>query len=279
VRPWLVIPATAIVALAGSFALDRGATSALGAAAAAAAITHAVRMSSSDTPPHLVGAALAALLAVASVSGAVACFALAAAAWTVAELARASTPPVVVIAPAVVAAILEPACVALVAIAGTRFVTRTGPRWTILPVLAGVLAALLAILAGTAGEGVFAALGARWYGQPAAAIAPARSLALLGDALGPLVAVAALGGLALLVRAIGAASLAVLACVAGALLVDLRAGAPGPMTSGLAALCAGLAVGRFAGTIRIASGQAIVATTCAALLLAPAAWIAVAASR
>ena len=94
-------------------------------------------------------------------------------------------------------------------------------------------------------------------------------------ALGPLTAVAALAGLAGLVRARWA-ELAVAAAVAGAIGVDLRAAAVGPATLGLAALLAGLAIGRLAAMIRLASGQAITGATIGALALAPPAWTALA---
>jgi hypothetical protein len=282
VRPWHVTPASALVALAGAIALGRGPAAAVCGAAAAAAIAHAARMLGGDAPAHLAGAGVAASLAVVAIDGAAPSIALAAAAWTIAELARPATgraTPVMVTLAASVAAILAPACVALVTIAGTRILTRP-PRWTIVPVIAGLLAALLAIAAGTAESGALASLGARWYGGTPDPIPLERSLALLGDALGPMLAVAALGGLIVAARVrVGRASLAVLACALGGLLVDLRSGAPGATTWGLAALCSGLAIGRLAAMIRIASGQAIVAATCGMLLLAPAAWIALAASR
>ena len=111
-----------------------------------------------------------------------------------------------------------------------------------------------------------------------------------GEALGPLTAVAALAGLAIALRAFvvnGAAGtrlrafrprraeLALVAWIAGAVLVDLRAGTIGAATFGLAALCAGLAVARLGALIRLAAGQAVVAATAGALLVVPPAWIAV----
>jgi hypothetical protein len=85
--------------------------------------------------------------------------------------------------------------------------------------------------------------------------------------------VAALAGLAALLRA-RLAELAVAAAVAGALLVDVRAGAPGVATRGLAAALSGLAIARLARMIRIPSGQAIAGATIAALVIIPPAWTA-----
>jgi hypothetical protein len=59
-------------------------------------------------------------------------------------------------------------------------------------------------------------------------------------------------------------------------LVDLRAGALGVATTGLAALLAGLAIGRFAALIRIPSGQALAGATAGLLVVLPPAWAAVA---
>ncbi|MEO7734353.1 MAG: hypothetical protein ABIY55_25575, partial [Kofleriaceae bacterium] len=57
---------------------------------------------------------------------------------------------------------------------------------------------------------------------------------------------------------------------------DLRAGALGPATIGLAALLAGLAIVRLAAMIRVPSGQAIAAATIGVLMIVPPTWTAVA---
>jgi hypothetical protein len=144
---------------------------------------------------------------------------------------------------------------------------------------AGALAIGLAVLAGTS----WPALGALWFGGAAHPVAPGglAGLAglvdlagLVGTTLGPLTAVAALAGLASLARA-RYAELAIAACCAGAVLVDVRAGAPGSASIGLAALLAGLAVGRLAATIRIPSGQAIAGATIGVVVTLPPAWSAI----
>jgi hypothetical protein len=194
--------------------------------------------------------------------------------------------------PAIVAAVLEPAAIALVAIAAMRLVTsrapvtslsgaKTGdgplfrwrrhtPTWVIVIPIAGGLAVMLAVLAGTARAGMFASLGTRWFG-PAHPIAAHEMPALLGDALGPLTAVAAMAGVAMLAK-LRLAELAVIAVTAGSLLCDLRAGTVGPTTLAIAALCAALAIGRFARTIRLPNLQAVAGATVAAMLLVPPAW-------
>ncbi|HMG20731.1 MAG TPA: hypothetical protein VK607_05415 [Kofleriaceae bacterium] len=280
-RSWLVIPAMA--AAAGGAAVALGITPAV--AAAAAALAAVVRVLAGDSPAALTAAAIAPLLAVAtlaSTGGApvASVIALAAAGWTIAELGRppgAASPVSPAIAPliavpAAVAAILDPSFAGLLAIAGVRLATAPGPRprWVLCLPVAGGLMVVLAVLAATLWPG----LGARWFGAAAHPLAPSGLAAAAAAVLGPLTAVAALAGLAAVARP-RHAELALAAAIAGAILVDLRAAAVGPATIGLAALLAGLAIGRLAAMIRLASGQAIVGATLGALVLVPPAWTAV----
>lgn len=247
-----------------------------------AALAAVIRVLAGDSPAALTGAVLAPLLAVASFAEAGSAparvaLALAAAGWTVTELARspgapaASTSPVIAVLPAAVAGLLDPRFVALVAIAGARLVTTSWqrPRWGVGVLSVGALAIVLAVLAGTA----WPALGVWWFG----AAHPVTVTALAGRAgatLGPFTAVAALGGIASLARP-RYAEFALAAALAGAILADLRAGAFGPTSIGLAALLSGLAVGRLAAMIRLPSGQAIVGGILGALVVVPPAWTAV----
>jgi hypothetical protein len=284
--------------VAGGAGVALGVTPAV--AATGAALAAVVRVLAGDSPAALTGAVLAPLLAVASLASSDAAplrevIALAAAGWAVAELARPpgsatspSAPPChrsersdlrvgalgVAALPAAAAGILDPSFVALLAIAGLRLVTAArprAPRWALAVPTAGALALALAVLAGTA----WPALGAAWFGAAAQTATPLQLAAALAAALGPLTAVAALAGLAALARP-GFAEAGLAAAIAGALLVDLRAASVGPATIGLAALLAGLAIGRLAALIRLATGQAVVGATLGALLIAPPAWIAVA---
>lgn len=268
-RSWLVIAAIGVVAGAAAFGLGATPGAAVCGALAGAALAGATRMLAGDGPAAIAAAAIGALLAIALliVHGgelATAWLAIAAMAWTIAELARPTT-PAVALAPAIAAAILEPACAPLVIIAALRWSRTRRERWAIaLPIVGAVLVASAIVLGMHGG-----ALADRWFGP----MAP-RSVSLaarLGDSLGPLIAVAALAGAVELVRR-RHAEIAVLACITGALLVDLRTSAVEPITLGSAALCCALGVARLAGSIRIASGQAIVAATCGWLLLLPAAW-------
>jgi hypothetical protein len=264
--------------VAGGAAIALGVTPVV--AATGAALAAVVRMLAGDSPAALTGAVIAPLLAVASFADAGepvrAAIALAAAGWTVAELARPPGAPISPRAalPAAVAGILDPSYIALLAIAGARLAaTRREPRrrWILGVPAAGVVAVGLAVLAGT----VWPGLGARWFGGAAQPVAPVALAVAAAAALGPLTAVAALAGLGALAR-LRHAELALAAALAGAILVDLRAAAVGPATIGLAALLAALAIGRLAAMIRLASGQAIAGATLGVLVLLPPAWTALA---
>jgi len=248
-----VIPAAG--AAAGALAAVAGSTQPLALASAAlagAGVAAAVRSLCGDGPAALAAATLAPLLAVASLVDhlGIPALAFAAAAWTLAELARPGATPVVALLPAAAATALAPAFVVLLPIAATRL---RGRARMPAQIAGGVACLALVIYVGPP------------HGTPAALASG------LVAALGPLLAVAALAGCALVART----RVDLVACVAAALLADLHAGTIGPATVGLAALCAGLAIARFAGTIRLAAGQTIIAATCGALLLVAPAWLAV----
>jgi hypothetical protein len=287
----------------GGAAAALGMTPAVGLAAAAFAAV--IRVLDGDSPAALTAAVVAPLLALASFAEAGgelvrAAVALAAVGWTVTELARPEDPtgadlrpagkaglpsrdpaslvdpspslrPLVAVLPAVVAAVLDPGFVALVAIAGARLVTlpRSLPRWVACVPVAGVVAILVAVLAGTAWTG----LGVRWFGTAAHPASVAALAEAIAAALGPLTAVAALAGITALARA-RYAELALGAAIAGAVLVDLRSGVAGVASVGLAAVLAGLAVGRLAALIRLSSGQAFAGAVAGLLVIAPPAWTA-----
>ena len=273
-RSWFVIPAMGVVCGGAAVALGLSPVVAL----AGAALAGVVRVLAGDSPAALSGAVIAPILAVASFAEAGgelgrAALALAAAGWAVTELARpagSTTSPLVAVLPAAIAGLVDPSFAALVALAGARLITLPWrrPRWVLAVPVAGALALALAVLGGT----VWPALGARWFGGAAH---PVSLAALAAATLGPLTAVAALAGLAALVRP-RMAELALAAAIAGAVLVDLRAGAFGPTSIGLAALLSGLAIARLAAMIRVPSGQAVAGATIGVLVVVPPAWMAVA---
>jgi len=276
---------TAGAAIGVGFA--RGAVSpvdVIGCAGVGAALSAAIRALAGDSPASLAGAVLAPLLVISTLFDPAlaahaawrAWLAIGALGWTIVELARPTTSPLVALLPACVAAVCDPSLVPLVPIASARVVTAPWrrPPWALAIPIAGTLVLLLGILACTAGGGALAALGDRWCGAPAASRAPLSLAMLAADRLGPMVAVAALGGLAVVARP-RHAEIAVLACVAGAVLVSFRTGAIGPAVVALAAVSVALAIGRFAAMIRLPAGQAVVAATAGALLVLPPAWAAV----
>ncbi|HET9623251.1 MAG TPA: hypothetical protein VFP84_17880 [Kofleriaceae bacterium] len=292
-RSWFVIPAMGVAC--GGAAVGLGLSPTLGLAGAA--IAAVIRMLAGDSPAALSGAVLAPLLAVATwadAGGALvrAAIAIAAAGWTITELARSpdgraseamndNAPPVeatipyspwLALGPAALAAILEPGCVALVAIAGARLITAPGRRtqWALAAPLVGAFLILFAALAGTTWHG----LGAVWFARAAHPTALAGIAGHAGEVLGPLTAVAALAGLSALTRP-RYAEIALAACIAGCALVDVRAGALGPASIGLAALLAGLALGRLAALIRVPSGQAITGAAFGVLVMFAPAWTAI----
>jgi hypothetical protein len=301
VRSWFVIPAMGVVCGGAAVALGISPVVAL----AGAALAGVVRVLAGDSPAALSGAVIAPILAVASFADAGgelgrAALALAAAGWAVTELARPAgspTSPLVAVLPAAVAGLLDPSFAALLAFAGARLITLPGaprakdvrgpgpasdrlspvptpwqrPRWVLAVPVAGAIMIALAVLGGTA----WPALGARWFGAAAHPVSAAALAGLAAATLGPVTAVAALAGTAALVRP-RYAEFALVAMLAGAVLVDLRAGALGPVSIGLAALLSGLAIARLAAMIRMPSGQAVVGATIGVLVVVPPAWSAVA---
>lgn len=234
---------------------------------AGAAITAAVRALAGDSPASLVAMVLAPLLAIATIyelgiADARELIAIAAAAWTCVELSRPSASPLVALLPASVAGILDPAFAAMIPIASARVMTAPWPRprWAIAIPLAGAIALVVRL--------------ALHWREPHTAVGVTAFAALVASALGPLTATAALAGLASLARArhaeIALAFSIVLSCGIG-----VQTGVVAPPLVALAALSAGLAVGRLAAQIKLAPGQAFAGATASMLLLLAPAWSAI----
>lgn len=269
-RTWIAIPtlgAACAGAAAGLAALHGHPIDAVLVAAtgvAGAALTACVRALSTESPASIVAMVLAPLLAIATLfelglATPRELVALAAAAWTCVELARPSTSPLVALLPAGIAAI-DPAFIAMLPIAGARVMTAPWqrPRWALAVPIVTALAALVRL-------GVV-------LRAPGHAIAPAHYAALLATALGPLMATAALGGVATLRHAPRHAALALVASIALACALGVRSGAVAAPVVGLAAITSGLAVGRLAAMIRLAPGQAFAGATASMVLLLAPAW-------
>lgn len=237
------------------------------AALAAAALAHAAgALAGDDEPAAWVACAAGAWVAAAATAqtSARSALAIAMCGWSIGALVRLDRPAVTSIAlvPATAAAALNPACVALLPIAGSAGARRRAP-W----VVVGVIATLVAVMAGVADHGPLATLAAAWFDHPRGALD--LRIEVMIEAGGPLLAVAALAGLALVAR-VTHPGLAILCCVIGSVVVDVRAGEPGPLTMALAAVLAAVAVCRFARSINIASGRIWIAATCGVVLMVPA---------
>jgi hypothetical protein len=281
-RPWFAVPAAA--AAGASIALAAGCTAeavvalaALGAALAAA--VRAFAGPSTSAAVAGVAGALVGVLGVIELDALVVRGALAGAAamFAIFELVRPRLPhtsPLPAVGAALVAAIGDPSYVALIALAGVQLVTAPWPRlrgqwsrWTYALPLAGILAIVLAVLAAL----VWPSLWTVWLGH-ARQTSHVRALGVrLGDLLGPLTLVAALAGVAICAARGRLAAAAIVAIVAGALLVGLAggAGASVPIVAGLAA---GVAVSRLAAMIQWAPGQTFVAATSGFVLAVALAW-------
>jgi hypothetical protein len=196
--------------------------------------------------------------------------AAAAAMWTLAELVRplpARGSPLPALAMAACAGALDPAYVVLVPLAGVRLAVWPGhARWAVVAPIAGGLACALALAAALARGGVLAVLWTKWAGHAGAHGATAtHALALAGDALGPIVALAALAGLVAGAARGHLAAAALLAAAGGAVVLALRTGALTAAVPVVAALAASLGFARLAALVRHPTGQAAVAATCALL--------------
>ncbi|MDB4958581.1 MAG: hypothetical protein JWO36_6150 [Myxococcales bacterium] len=271
--PVIAIASMAIAATAGQLAIPALAIGALGAA-----LCTAVRAFAGNSLAASIAAGAAALLGVLGLldtsgfSVARAAFAGAAAIFAISELAR-LTPvksPYPAIGAAVLAAILDPSFVGLTAIAGARFVVGPWPRPRWAAVAApglGVAAFVLAVIAALAHHGVLSTLWIAWTGGPPHPDAPSHVMLVIGDALGPLTAIAALSGLAVCASRGRTAAAAVLVIALGALAVALHDGKLVPAALVTAALAAGVGVGRLAATVRWPAGQTLVGATASFMLL------------
>lgn len=268
-RAWIAIPtlgaacAGAVVGLAALRGLAVDPLLAISAGIAGAAIAACVRaLLAVDAPATLAAMVIAPLLALATLfelelAAPRELIAIAAAAWTCVELARPQPVSLLVALLPAAIAMIDPVFVALLPIAGARVMTAPDrPRWALAIPIATALAALVR-------------LGASW--TVGHAIGPAAYAALVATALGPLMATAALGGLVALVRW-RHAELALVASILLACVLGVRDAAVGASLVALAALSAGLAVGRLAASIRLAPGQAFAGATAGAVLLLAPAW-------
>jgi hypothetical protein len=272
-RSWIAVPASG-VACAGLALVSRAPAEAVALGLAAAAIAAAVRAfagaSGAATAAAVIGALLGgfALLEVPGelLRGPLAC---AAAAFAIAELVRPAPPnasPWPAIGAAVLAGVLDPSFVVLVAIGGWKLMNSPWSRLRYAPavLVVGVLGGVLAIVAAVR----WTPLWIVWTGHAPHALDPWRMAAVHGDALGPIAAVAALAGLAIAAMRgrYALASLVGVAVAGGA--VALRSGVLGPAALMCGAVAAGVAIARLAALVRWPAGQVVVGAAAGFLAVA-----------
>jgi hypothetical protein len=267
----------AIACGALAIALGHEPPAAIALAALAAAAAAAVRAFAGGSLAAAITAAAAALVAslgvldIPELDIAREALAAAAALFAIAELARplpVDASPLPAIGAALVAGVIDPAYVALLAIAGVRFLTGpwSRPRWAIVIPIVGVLAIGIALLAASARSGLVAELWHVWAARAGTA-APLDLLARAGDTLGPIATIAALSGLVVCTLRGRYAAAATLAVAAGAIAVDLASGALGAATIAIAAVGTGVGLARLAAIVRWPTGQAFVGATAGFLIV------------
>lgn len=273
--------AIACAALAALLGEPPSAAVAIGALAAAAAA--AVRaFAGSSVAAATTAAAAALLVALGALDLGIldlprAALAAAAALFAIAELARplpVDASPLPAIGAAVLAGLLDPAYVALLAIAGIRMLTGpwSRPRWAAIVPLVGMLAIGIAVLAACAQSGMFAELWHTWAARSGSE-APLDVLLRAADTLGPIATIAALAGLVVCALRGRYAAAATIAVAAGALAVDLACGTLGAATLAISALGAGVGLARLAATVRWPTAQTFVGATAGFLLVVAAAML------
>ncbi|MEO6775927.1 MAG: hypothetical protein ABI467_23400 [Kofleriaceae bacterium] len=265
-RPWFVIPLLGLAGTAAAFVATRQPLVALAVGLCGAALAAAIR---AFLGPALVGAIAAAggatlgvidLVAVAphvraALAGAAGLFALS-------ELARARLPnasPLPAAGAAVVAAVLDPSYIGLVAVSGVAWVLAPVPRprgVLALPVLGGL--ATIAVIVLACGR---SSLWHAWLGHATMHRDPLATLIHAGDLVGPVAACAALAGIAVCLAHARLAAVAVASIVAVTAVMSLAGGFIAPAIPLAAALGAGIAIGRLAALVRLPIGQAFVGAT------------------
>jgi hypothetical protein len=282
-RAWLVMLGVALGCGLLTYAVLRVPAPAIALGLLAAALARTVRVMVGGTRAvGVIAAAAGALLATAAIvafadpRGVRGLAAVACGLFAIGELARAAEPgrsPWPLVAAALLAAALDPSFVVLVVVAGAWLWRQPRrPRWwAILPCI-GVAGSAAAGALACARSGALGHAWTVWSAHPVAALAPGALLARVGDALGPLVALAAFAGLALCAKRSRLVAAAIYGCAVGALGVALCAGAITPAVLALAALVAAVATGQLAALVRFAAGQAFVAAGAALLVVAEPAW-------
>jgi hypothetical protein len=279
VRPWYVIPALGVAGAATAFAVDHRIWVALALGLCGAALAAAIRGFLGPSPVAAVAAAGGALLGVlgliALAAGIREALAGAAALFAISELARAKQPnesPLPAIGAALLAGALDPSYVGLVAVSGYAWLRSpvVRPRAAVVVPIAGILATVLACACAL----VYArtSLWHTWLGHATYPRALVATLTRTGDLVGPMTAFAAVVGLAMCVAHGRIAAAAVASVFALTAIASLAGGFVAPAAPLVAALGAGVAIGRLAALVRWPVGQAFVGATAGFLLVVVPAW-------
>ncbi len=287
VRPWYVIPALGLASIGVGLAAthDPWLAGALGlcGAALAAAIRAFLGPSGVAAIAAAGGSALGVLgsLVLAPHEPVRAAIAGAAGLFAVSELVRAKQPhesPLPAVGAALLAGVLDPSYVALVAVAAVAWYRAplARARAAILAPALGVLATVLAILAAFSHAHSLAHLWHVWnlglgHGVPSHA-GWLLTLIRTGDLVGPLTAFAALVGLVLCLAHGRLAGAAILAIVGSTTIASLAGGFVAPAVPLVAALAAGVAIGRLAALVNAPIGQRFVVATIGFVLVVVPAW-------
>jgi hypothetical protein len=279
VRPWYVIPALGLASAVAAFAVDHRVWVALALGLCGASLAAAIRSFLGPSPVAAVAAAGGAALGVLglialdpaireALAGATALFAIS-------ELARAKQPnesPLPAIGAALLAGVLDPSYVGLVAVSGFAWLRSpvVRPRAAILLPIVGILATALAC--GCALVYARTSLWHTWLGHATYPRALVATLVRTGDLVGPMTAFAALVGLVMCIAHGRIAAAAVASVLALTAIASLAGGFVAPAAPLVAALGAGVAIGRLAALVRWPVGQAFVGATAGFLLVVVPAW-------
>ncbi len=297
VRPWYVIPALGLAGAGAGFAATHAVVIACTVGLTSAALAAAIRAFLGPSAVAAVAAAAGAALGTvgmlvlaphavprAALAGAAGLFALA-------ELVRAKQPhesPLPAAGAALLAGVLDPSYVGLIAVSGVAWLVApiSRPRGLIALPLAGIAATALAIAAACAAPqgsggplaGPLAGLWHAWLGHPTHPRELVATVVRAGDLVGPLATCAALLGLGACLAHGRYAAAGLGLVVAVTAVASLGGGFVAPATPLVAALGAGVAVGRLAALVRLPVGQAFVGATAGFVLVAVPVWTLLAAA-
>ena len=274
-KSWIAIPVVAVVAAAIAFAIGERPEAACAIAALAAALAAVVRAfvggSAAATVASSVAALLGALFVLELHDVARSAFATAAALFVISEIVRpqpVDASPLPSIGASLIAGVLDPSFIALVPVAGVRFILGpwSRPRGSILLPIIGVLATGLAILAATL---PMHELWHVWSGKMGSdPIYDWLQLAeRVGEIVGPIVAVAALAGFGTIASRGNYAIASTAAIVVGAIAVDVATGTVGVATLACAAFGSGLGIARLTAMLRWPAGQAAIGAAAGFIML------------